>query len=469
MKWTKDKWSWSLGAILILSVVCIITMFNLKKWNNSSQHGNVIEADVVAYYTYLPAAFVKKDLTFSFLDRGETSEEDLYWVLENEEGEKVVKMSMGMSLMYAPFFGMAHGYASSSSQYKADGFSTPYEFFINLSSVFYFILGLIFFSKLLRRFYSDRLTALMLLIVVLGTNLFYYTTTEPAMSHAYSFALIAAFLHHGFNWLGHQKLKHAIYIGLLGGLIILIRPVNILVFLIPLLYGVFNGDTIRERVSLLRKKWKHLLIIIGGVFLVWIPQLIYWKLVTGSWLYFSYQGEAFYFTDPKILEGFFSFRKGWLLYTPIMFFAIIGIGLLYKHKRSFFWPVMIFFVLNSYVMFSWWCWWYGGSFGMRPMVDSYALMAIPLAEFILLIGRSNLMPKILGITAVVFLVALNLIQTQQKRLNIIHWDGMNKEAYLYGFLSLSTDKLEEINKLITPPDYNKAKRGEKEYHFDPTK
>ena len=58
------------------------------------------------------------------------------------------------------------------------------------------------------------------------------------------------------------------------------------------------------------------------VVLVWVPQMIYWNEMTGHWLYFSYgSDERFFFGDPAIIKGLFSYRKGLFIYTPLLLFA----------------------------------------------------------------------------------------------------------------------------------------------------
>jgi hypothetical protein len=51
-----------------------------------------------------------------------------------------------------------------------------------------------------------------------------------------------------------------------------------------------------------------------------------------------------------------------------MTFSLIGIGLLHRVNKLFFWPVLVYFLISWYILSSWWDWWYGGGFGM--IVDS---------------------------------------------------------------------------------------------------
>jgi hypothetical protein len=442
--------------------VLIVTNFNIKRWKEA----NVIDWDITSYYGYLPAFFIHHDLKLDFIKgkEDEYKNKHQYWPETAPNGGKVIKTTMGMAIMYSPFFFVAHTVAKIKG-YEIDGFSEPYEKYIHLSSIFYLLIGLIFLRKILLRFYDDWVVALVVLVTVLGTNLFFYSTTEAAMSHAYNFSLIAAFMYFSFSWHDNQKIRTSIYIGLIGGMIVLIRPINIIVFLVPLLYNVKNLKEFKSKITFFFKQWKHLFIIGILGFLILLPQLLYWKYITGNFFFNSYVGERFYFSNPHILEGLFSYRKGWLLYTPIMIFACIGFFMLYKKYRAVFWFCFVFTILNIYLLFSWWAWWYGGGFGMRAMIDSYSILAFPMAAFYQYLANKK---RVLG-TALFLtlgLVALNLFQTAQYRTGAIHWDGMTKDAYWASFGTLKI-KEESYWELINSPDYDKAREGEDEYEFNP--
>ena len=453
------------------------TTFNLKRWKHAETKAKIITWDITSYYSYLPAAFIHNDISLDFIDTDAVNyagkhqfwPERLNSDLERDPtGEiKVIKTTMGMSFMYAPFFFMAHGFACL-SKYETNGFSQPYEFFLVVSCLFYLFIGLFFLRKLLLFTFSELVTSLTMVTVLAGTNLYYYVSVEPAMSHAFSFSLIACFIYQCVLWLSEHKLKRAVYIGLLGGLIILIRPVNVFIFLFPLLYNVSSGKQFTERINYFMNNWKHIITIGALSFCVVVPQLIYWKAITGSWLFNSYVDEQFYFNNQHILEGLLSYRKGWLVYTPIMTFAFIGLVFLFRKQRKYFLPVSVFLLINIIVLYSWWSWWYGGGFGSRPMVDSYGLLAIPMACFY----ASVLKRKYIAIpvlTIGVLLISLNQIQTLQYRRNVIHWDSMTKNAYWNVFLKLQPTKEDwaRQEKFILPPDYGAARKGEDEYDFAP--
>src|SRR5690606_12661650 len=98
------------------------------------------------------------------------------------------------------------------------------------------------------------------------------------------------------------------------------------------------------------------------------------------WSYGS--DEGFDFLKPHILGCLISYKKGWLTYTPIMVLSLIGFVPLYKKQKAIFFGILVFSLVSLYITFSWRCWWYGGSFSMRAVVQYYALLVFPLSAFI---------------------------------------------------------------------------------------
>jgi hypothetical protein len=199
-----------------------------------------------------------------------------------------------------------------------------------------------------------------------------------------------------------------------------------------------------------------LLALIG--FLVFLPQMIYWKFATGNYMFNSYVGEGFFFDNPHILKGLFSFRKGWLLYTPVMVLSLAGMIYLWNKVRSVSLAVWVLFGLYLYVVFSWWNWWYGGSFGQRALIDLYPVLAIPFAAFLLHATESARKYKAIVIVFISLCTLLNFFQTIQAKYNIIHFDSMTRESYFRYFFS--TTKSPDREQYLDHPDNEKALRGE---------
>lgn len=439
-------------SIIILIAACWYGI-NVKKWAKN----DIINNDACIYYAYLPASFIYNDLTFEFAKNLPPGFEGRIWTLNAENGNPVLKMSSGNAIAWLPFFGMAHLYATFSNDYAADGYSMPYGIFIFVAALFYLGLGLFCLSKLLLKYFHDFTVGITLFLIVMATNLLYYVIQEPGTTHITNFGLISAFLYTSVKWLETPTYLRSIFMGLLAGLIILIRPTNFVVLLLPLLIGISNWHDVFPKIVFLRKNFTKILIAAIATFIIFIPQLIYWKYITGQFLYYSYQDQGFFFNHPHIIDGLFSYRKGWLLYTPIMIFAIAGFFILRKYARGYTLAFSAFMLINIYLIFSWWNWWYGGSFGSRPMIDSYGIMAFPFAAFVEYLLFRKIWIKVLGGSVFLFLLLLNQYQLMQYRHCIIHWESMSKSVYWSVFLTEKSPA--NYQEMLIHPDVEKAMKG----------
>lgn len=455
MKFSKDKNLLSLILIFISLFLWIIPVQKEAPWKKNK----VITWDVISYYAYLPAAFIYDDITLSFKNNLPPNFPGKIWATKIKGRDTYVsKMTMGTAIMYSPFFFIAHQHAKLYG-YDANGYTEPYSRWLMYSAIFYIFLSMIILRRTLLKFFDDPTVTISLIIIYFGTNLYYYTAYRGPMSHAYSFFLVTCFLNLAIRWHNTPQYWKSILMGLILGLVTIIRPTNVLIFLFPLFYKVYSVDTAKQKLELLKNKWGQILTIAALSIIVTSPQLFYWKYITGDWIYRSYGEEGFFFLKPQILKGLFSFRKGWLLYTPLMALAVIGIPFLFKKMKDFAFPISIFFILNIWVIFSWWSWWYGASFSARPMIDSYPILAFPLA-LVISYFLKNKWSFILGVLLIAFFVRLNIFQTKQYKLTLLHFDSMTKELYYTIW-----DKMyfpDNYKDLVQKPDYKSAIKGEEE-------
>ena len=75
------------------------------------------------------------------------------------------------------------------------------------------------------------------------------------------------------------------------------------------------------------------------------------RSVTGQWLFYSYEDQGFSWLEPHIIKGLFSYRSGWLVYSPAMLLYLIGFLFLLKKNRSFGISAVIYTVLFVYIAF----------------------------------------------------------------------------------------------------------------------
>jgi hypothetical protein len=326
---------------------------------------------------------------------------------------------------------MAH-YLSSLFGYDADGFSKLYPLFVNLAALFYLFLGLFFLRKTLKLYACSEFSiSFSLLVALFGTNLFYYCVVEPGMSHVFSFGLISAFLYLGKSYFIYFNQKYLLRSLILLGMIVLIRPTNGLIVLsVPFLAG--SVSVLKTGIS----KALHAPLNLGlGVFLFAIIasiQLIIYKISTGSFFVYSYGDEHFNFAEPHLLDLFFSYKKGLFLYTPLYLVSLWGCYFMWKRNGYEFITFVAFLFIVSYILSSWWMWYYGGSFSSRVFVDYISVFMIGLG-----IALTQMHSKFQRLSVGIILSSLILIcqfQTYQYRYYIIHWSDMNKERYWDVFL-----------------------------------
>ncbi len=429
----------------------LFTVFWASDWKDEKK---VIHSDATYYYSYLPAFFIHADPDFRFAQANPEKYGDKIYLEVNENGRNNVRTTMGVAYFYAPFFFIGHLMAIVLNE-ETDGYSWPYRFAILLAGVFYLFLGLIFLRKILLLYFSDKITAIGLFLILFATNLFYYSAFENAMSHVYSFFMLSAFLYYSIKWYSNPTQKLSFILGLLFGLIVLIRPSNILFAIIPIVWGIKNKGDLGKRFLFFKNHWKLLFALFFGVVIPWLPQMVFWFYVSGSFIHYSYPTEArFYFSNPHLVEGLFSYRKGWFLYTPIMAIAVLSVVFLRKHAGDWLIPVIVFFVINTFVIFSWPIWWYGGGFGQRAFIDSYPLMIFPICALIDFIWKQKKVFRFVFVCIAFGLIWLNLFQTRQYRSAAIHWDSMSKASYWANFAKMKP--VDGLDSLFITPDYENA-------------
>jgi len=418
-----------LFTLFFIGVIVLFSSLNVK-WGDN-RWNSLIRDDAKGYYAYLPAVFIYQDLSFSFYDTVENSKYH-YDKLEYDyrytyKGGVVNKYYVGTAIAEMPFFLLAH-ILSKSLGYPNDGYSKIYWILIGYAAIFYMLLGLFFLAKILQLYeLRDIWISIVLFSITLGTHLFYYTSFEPGMSHVYSFAFVSWFMFLVKKYFVKPEEVSVILIAALIGIIILIRPVNGLVALmIPFLAGSWN--TLKAGFQFLIKKRLFGLII--GIFVILVIvsiQLIIYKIQTGFYIVYSYSQEGFNFLDSHFIDILFSYKKGLFLYTPLTFVSLIGGYFMYKKSKYELFTLLVFFSILTYVMSSWWNWWYGGSFSARVYVEYLPIFAILLSYILQEVNIVKWRNRF--IILLFILIVSNQKQTYLYRIGYIHWAEMTKKKY----------------------------------------
>ena len=407
--------------LLLYANMAVLLIFVLAYKNEQKP----LFGDALGYYLYLPGAFIQNNLfNIDSFNNAKAVPKDVveYCSLLKERksplGHAVNQYTIGVAIMELPFFAVGHSIALLQGG-DASGFSPIYLQFITLSNCVYLLWGLLIVYGIVKRFFSDWVALASCATLLWGTNLFWFGVFQPGMAHIPLFFLYACFIkatiaiHEKPSWYSFSRL------GLILGLITLIRPVDIVCVLIPLCYNI---STLKD----IPLKWKFLMdnilpVTLAAVlcFVVWIPQLIYWKQLSGSYFFYSYgAGQSFFWNKPKIMEGLMGGNNGWLPYCPVMVLAIVG--LIFKNKlKPFNWSIYSLIPIYIYIIYSWYCYNYINGYGSRPMIHLYPLLALPLAAFIEGILKLKIGLKSIVGLLYLFLVAVNMSYSYQQHYGLL--------------------------------------------------
>jgi hypothetical protein len=344
----------------VITVVAIaVSVVNLlqHRWTD----GGVITGHVAEYYRYLPETFY-----------GQAAVKTL-------EEQDHFHPGIGMAVSYLPFFGMAHLYAKISGA-PVDGYSAPYHFFVLFSSLVYFVIGLIFLSKLLRLHFPGLVSSITLLALSLGTNIFYYMTQEGGMPHAVSFMLLVLFLYQVVAWSQARDVGSALQLAILLGVMWTVRPLNILFALVFIFFDARRYSEVQAALVLLIRKPLQLLLIVISCLIVIGLEALYWKWIHGHFVLSYYPGDNFEFSSPAPARMLVS----WLFVSPVLLLSLVGLFFLKDSLRIYALAipvcVIVYLITMSFIP-------YVAVFGERGLTDMYPLLAIPLGAFIYKLRR----------------------------------------------------------------------------------
>ncbi len=355
----------------------------------------IVGSDMEGYFQYLVHFFTRDWSTF----------DKMRWTIGYGEGKALSVFTCGVAILWSPFFLMAH-LISIFFGLDTGGYANMYYGFMLVAGIVYTYIGLVFMYKILREFFDHKVSLITTALFFLATNVFFYSVLLGAgMAHVYSFSMIVIYIYFTHQFFKENTKKRLILLGVPFALAVLIRPTNIISGLYFFLYGVSSIDTFKERmVFWIKNYWAIVGLFIIGV-IVFIPQMAYWHFVTGKFLVYSYQEYGFpNWNSPKFGIVLFGKYNGWLTYTPIVVFGLVGLFILLWKKQMNSLAISLVLLIGIYVNASWWVPTFSAAVGQRAMIDFLPVLAVPLGFVINQInGMSRQMKFAMGFVILIFI------------------------------------------------------------------
>jgi len=358
--------------VILFTLLGMLANMAYRQAYHVTAEKTVMRTDSEGYYQYLPHFFI---MDWDRMDK-------MHWAKQYGEGKTLNIYTCGVAYMQLPFFLAAHGLSYFFEQ-DTSGYAPFYFLSVFFASLFYVLLGLIFIYKFLLRFFTHQTALWTIVLLFFATNLFYYTTIAPGMSHAYSFSLFGMFIYFVPVFYEKPSLKNLFCLAIPLAVATLIRPTNLLLSLFLFLYDVFGWKDLKSRFGFWFRRWYYLLVMLAIGILAWVPQMVYWHAVTGKYIFYSYQDEGTfpYLLSPKIFTVLIGPRNGWLIYTPLMILAVGSLLVLSVKKKLSSWAITLIMVMIIYINSSWWRPTFSGAAGYRALIEYLPFMAVPFAWF----------------------------------------------------------------------------------------
>lgn len=360
---------------------------------------NQLAGDGFYYYVYARSILIDQDVNFKneyeeFVPSGkqirQRNQNDDFEITTGPFSEYPENyFAIGSGLLWLPALAVVHGGLLGLQELGfettvADGFSQPYMTGVGVIGCFYAFLAILLTYKMLRLRFSNEAAVLTCLFLITTTASINYVLFDPMYSHVSALftASLVLYLCLKYPSFIQMPLYIAFTIGLSLGLAALVRWQVLLFGLIPFvmwLRAFFQGSA-WDKIIL-----KGVVLALGTI-LVFIPQLICWHSMYGSYLIIP-QGTSFFV--PRLFgwaHVLLSNKHGMFFTHPITGLAFIGMFIVLRKSNislpELRLPVFIAFlvfilqaILNGAVLDLD----AGTSFGMRRMINTYPILAIGLA------------------------------------------------------------------------------------------
>jgi len=338
-----------------------------------------------------------------------------------------------------------------------------FHFFEYLVFLGIFFTGIWFTRKTLLFFVPDPVASITPVILVFSTNLFYLVVVGDLLQPVLLFSLYAVVVYLMASRHRSPGLSKTVLLALFSALIIVAQPTGFLILLVPLLWGVHDRKSVREKFNGILKNYEDTLLFLACLLLVVLFFVLTWKIAPGEIGFLGFRLPGTFHLMPKYLwNDLFSFNHGWLIYSPVILFAFVGFYFLSEKHREIYYSLFIFCLLDLLVES---CWTGLGStrvFGQVAFIPLIAFLSIPFAVLLNSVAEKGKFARISGILLCVLFIVLNLFQTWQYRNRIIPESGMTPSSYctVFGRTALTESEKMKIAVNGSEPEPNLNDKSE---------
>lgn len=354
----------------------------------------VVQGDGVNYFAYLHSLAVDRDLDFrneyAAADAARLPVDRTLVGTPTRTGLVANFQPVGSALLALPFYLGALALRPGGEPPFAAVYVTAYT----LASLLYGLLALALCARLAADASGSWKAAVTAAaIAALATPMAFYLLYEPSYSHTFSAFAASAFVLVWWRGRGGRSAAGWFALGLLGGLLGLVRIQDAPLAAIALL-------------DLPRARWR-MWPFLPGVAIALAPQLLVGHALFGTWLPYRPPGYELSVWPGHYAEVLISSHFGLLTWSPVFLPAAVGLALS-PHRRLAL-AGLAALLLELAIDGAAPDWWGGLSFGMRRFLDLLPFVVVGLAELVRRLRPWAWAPAAVLLTAWSLLLAANLL------------------------------------------------------------
>ena len=376
-------WRAALWQRLDVHLVCLVLVYGLAVL---SQTPSTITSDGCLYFGYMRSAVFDGDLEI---------ERELEVLRLPKRRHQIVPVGpiAAWLVPYLTVYAVDHAgrkldFWAGPDEPSTDGLTGPYIWSALITSYLIAAAGLIILHLRLRESFSPQIAFLTTMLTYSATTLVWYMIYEPSLPHAPSFGLTALFVIGSERWVRgqHPSMLRATLLGVAFGLLVLVRPQNVLFGFFLLAFAVrptYGPLGLGVNVS-----WRTA----AAFALPLVPMALLQGWMASALLAqqeYALVGERGYldFFEPRWSDVLFSSWHGLFSWTPVVYLAFIGTLLYLRRDRLWTASALLVFAAMVWVNGSTLDWHGSWAYGGRRFTSTLVVLAPGLAALIAAVWR----------------------------------------------------------------------------------